>query len=288
MAHRLKPTVWKDSKTVPLWTWVNTLNLDAPIVAVLWQEAAAFALQTHLHWGHRILILLAVWTVYCTDRLMDVADYHTVPDHAAHRHRFHWKFQFRLRLICQFVGLVTVGMAFANLNSEGWKSAAFVTGCTAIHFLLSLYPNLISWPILRKEIRVGWIFAAGCLIQPAAWRQVDHPHLAWIWIALGLTFTSNCLWVSYWQGDIPPKLKKSLIIFSWTGIVSIASLTAIGWQLHIAWNAVIAGFILILSSSAIPLIESHFHKMNRSLKQFSADMALVVFPLIIPLIQLLK
>ncbi|MCD8535136.1 MAG: hypothetical protein LR011_10270 [Verrucomicrobia bacterium] len=231
---------------------MNNLNLDAPIVAVLWQEAAAFALQSHLHWGHRILILLAVWTVYCTDRLLDVADYPTLPDHTAHRHQFHWKYQFRLRIICQAIGVITLGMAFANLNSEAWKSAAFVSGCTAIHFILSHYPNLISWPILKKEIRVGWIFAAGCLIQPAALRQVENPHIAWIWMALGLTFTSNCLWVSYWQGDIPQKLKKSLILFSWTGIVCTSSLTAIGWQFHMGWRAAVAGFILIISASHYP------------------------------------
>ncbi len=277
----------KRQNGMALWSHLNILDLDAPLVAMVWQEAAAFSMGAQLNWMHRILVFLAVWVVYCTDRLRDVGDARRPAAAGTRRHQFHWKHRFPLRLACQAVGAVAVLLALATLNSPGWTGACFVFGLTALHFLTAHNPGLQKAFPIRKEIQVGFIFAAGTLVQPWSLRQTDNPHVFWVWLCLGLVFSANCLWVSYWEGDMAKGARRGIFIFTWVGTVTTLSMTAIGWQLDMGWKASVSGIVLALSSVLMLLIDGPFRKRQRTWKQSMADAVLFVCPLAIPVARIL-
>ena len=65
--------VASDSPT-PWWLWPNLLNLDSPMLAVIWQEQFARIAGVNLAFGDRLLLFCCTWLVYCADRVLDVVD----------------------------------------------------------------------------------------------------------------------------------------------------------------------------------------------------------------------
>jgi hypothetical protein len=55
------------------WLWPNVLNLDAPLVAVLWQSLLAKSMLVRLNPFEPWALGLAVWLIYLADHLMDTA-----------------------------------------------------------------------------------------------------------------------------------------------------------------------------------------------------------------------
>src|SRR4051812_25331299 len=74
----------------PAWLWLNLLSLDAPIVALVWQDLAARSFGHPLRPAARIVLGLTVWAVYLADRLLDVrapgAGQNTARHHFYRRH----------------------------------------------------------------------------------------------------------------------------------------------------------------------------------------------------------
>jgi hypothetical protein len=56
----------------PVWLWMNLLSLDAPLVALVWQDLLARCYGTLLLPAGRTVLGLTVWAIYIADRLMDV------------------------------------------------------------------------------------------------------------------------------------------------------------------------------------------------------------------------
>ena len=56
----------------PLWLWMNLLSLDAPLVAIVWQDFLARCYPSVLFPVGRWVLGLTVWAIYLADRLMDV------------------------------------------------------------------------------------------------------------------------------------------------------------------------------------------------------------------------
>src|SRR5580658_6901540 len=56
----------------PLWLWFNLLSLDAPLIALVWQDFLARCYPTVLHPTGRAVLGLTVWAIYLADRLLDV------------------------------------------------------------------------------------------------------------------------------------------------------------------------------------------------------------------------
>ncbi len=67
-------------------TWITSLSLDAPAVAVIWQHALSTHHHLTLHWYHRALVFLAVWLGYTADRWLDTLRHE---QNISKRHAFH-------------------------------------------------------------------------------------------------------------------------------------------------------------------------------------------------------
>src|SRR5690242_16333745 len=61
-------------KVVPLrlWLWPNLLSLDAPLVAVLWQQLFARCFGLPGDAIPALLLVASVWLIYAADRAFDV------------------------------------------------------------------------------------------------------------------------------------------------------------------------------------------------------------------------
>jgi len=79
---------WKEMQErqiTPVWLWMNLLSLDAPLVAVVWQEFLAHCYPSALRPAGRLMLGLTVWAIYLADRLLDVRAQSTGTETLAHR-----------------------------------------------------------------------------------------------------------------------------------------------------------------------------------------------------------
>ena len=61
----------KSMGRTPWWLWPNLLSLDAPILAVLWQDFLSHRYAVPLRLPGRLALFLTVWAIYVADRLLD-------------------------------------------------------------------------------------------------------------------------------------------------------------------------------------------------------------------------
>src|SRR6202789_4740956 len=71
----------------PVWLWFNLLSLDAPLIALVWQDFLARCYPTVLHLTGRGVLGLTVWAIYLADRLLDVR--YPAPVSESIRHQFY-------------------------------------------------------------------------------------------------------------------------------------------------------------------------------------------------------
>ena len=125
----------------PFWLLPNLLSLDAPLVAVAWLYMFAKTWLDY-HPTHEYVVLgLAVWVLYVTDRLLDAAVLGESP-RCQQRHRFHrrhWR---------KFVG------------------GAVLAGITALVLVLTESPMAIFGYLLVEGFLIAGFFAMALFAPP--------------------------------------------------------------------------------------------------------------------------
>jgi hypothetical protein len=181
----------------PWWLWPNLLNLDSPLLAVIWQEQFARVAGVSLGWGDRALLFCCTWLVYCADRALDAVESGGKPETVRHAIQLRGK---PIWLgVSGVVLLVTIALAVVVLNSRAWLGGGVVLGFTAAHFGATHW-----WPALRsrfwpKEWHVGFVFSVGCALQvwavaPGAWPSLLLPV-----IGFGALCAMSCSHITAWE-----------------------------------------------------------------------------------------
>lgn len=121
----------------PWWLWLNILSLDAPIVAMFWQEALARCYHVKLVPGFHLSLGLAVWLIYLVDRTLDgmvKTDTHQLSARHAfyrrHRKLFAW-------IIIPATTLLLIMVALTELPSgilRSYSLLAFFVGLYLLHY----------------------------------------------------------------------------------------------------------------------------------------------------------
>jgi hypothetical protein len=75
----------KERQSTPVWLWLNLLSLDAPLVAILWQQFLQHCYPSVLRPAAQLMLGLCVWAIYLADRLLDVRSPSSGPETLAHR-----------------------------------------------------------------------------------------------------------------------------------------------------------------------------------------------------------
>lgn len=178
------------------WMAPNLLGLDAPVIAVLWQEMyARVAAAPVTHW-HRVALFAAVWEVYLWDRWLDAR--HAAAGGQAARHRIHFYHPWLAAGLSLLLLPVLLISAVRGFTPSLWVGSAALAILTTLHFARA--HTAVTGPVLiSKEVSVGVIFALGVGMIPAG--------LSWEWGVLGVAClmfacvcSLNCLLISKWEG----------------------------------------------------------------------------------------
>lgn len=98
----------------PAWWHVLHLSaLDAPLVAVLWQELVAAILAVHLLPMERGALFLAVWAIYLADRWLDTTG--ELPSDAPLRQRFAKRWRALFGMVAVAAGALGILVALAGI-----------------------------------------------------------------------------------------------------------------------------------------------------------------------------
>jgi len=273
--------------STPWWLWPNVLNLDAPIVAVVWQHAFAGLLAVQLEPANHWLLALAVWEVYFADRWLDA-------QRGAHkdteRHRFHGRVGAGGAAASLLVGVAGMTLAARCLNGMGWAYASMLLAATGAWFLVTHFRRERR-RVLPKELSVGIIFAAGCLIQPLSLAQgnVNLVHVSVSAALFAWLCFLNCASITVWEALPADRDDPGSLLNGWSG--APRSVPLLGFSLLAASALVIAfnlspelgrfACALALSSAALLALNHGAPGRSRRASRILADLALLT-PLIFP------
>ncbi len=215
----------------PVWLWLNLLSLDAPLVALVWQDFLARCYPTTLHPQGRAALGLTVWAIYLADRIIDVSHAATATESMRHRfyrhHRTVAKALFALVILTDL--LITLTWLRPTIMNNGMLVSAGVIAYLAIFpltrwgapaskkplaaLLFTAGTFLIAWTGIGQPIRHLALPAAafcalclGNLLLVGRWSRVSRGHStggpAWLLFAVFVVIAIVTIWSSSWFAAI--------------------------------------------------------------------------------------
>lgn len=221
----------------PVWLWPNLLCLDAPLVALAWQDLAARSFGAPLHPAGRIALALTVWAVYLADRLIDIRGEGPAPKTA--RHEFARRHRGVLRVLLGAVLMLGGMVAVVELRRVVLLYGLALAGCV-ISYLSIFPPRASRW---EKQIVAAVLFSAGVLLVPAT------SLVKWRLVAPAVLFAGLCLCnlvlIELWEAGRAGHL-------IWMAPASVAALALLrpggGWQDAVAFSGVLLAGLAVSGS----------------------------------------
>ena len=179
---------------------LNSLSLDAPLVAISWQHLASRVLAVPISWNEICLLFLSTWLAYAGDRLLDslqqVAHQTELP-----RHRFAVKYRRILLLLWIGLFLLTTTLALITVELSELIPASFLVLGIAFYFLLCFLFPRYARIIIPRELVVSGVFVATVLFFPLVHVKATDlfPLACPLACVLWLLAFMNCLGISCWE-----------------------------------------------------------------------------------------
>lgn len=183
----------------PWWLWPNLLGLDAPAVAVVWQQFLAAAAGVRVPLTAAAVLGLVVWGVYLGDRWLDARRGLRTAD----RHRFAARHPRTVAVAT--VGAVGVAAALAADLPEEYLEAGRVVALALAGYVAAVSAGLDELLPGAKEAAVGLVFGGGVAVPLAASAGAGG-WLPGVAAFAGLCWL-NCALISRWEerpADAPP------------------------------------------------------------------------------------
>jgi hypothetical protein len=189
----------------PLWLWFNLLSLDAPLIALVWQDFLARCYPTLLAPAGRAALGLTVWAVYLTDRLLDVRHPGTAIESIRHRiYGQHRGYVIALLaiIVCADALLTTLWLRPAVFN-EG----LVLTGCVLLYLAAFAFAG---WSGIAKKPLAAALFTSGTFL--IAWTSADHAvnQLLWPAAAFCALCLGNLLMIERWSQHSRPHARSTV------------------------------------------------------------------------------
>jgi hypothetical protein len=167
----------------PAWLWPNLLSLDAPLIAVVWQDFLSRSYAVPLRLPGRVALFLTVWAIYLGDRLLDARQPPVAAEPARH------SFYRRHRAFAP--ALLAIVLAADALVTFGWLRPAIVVNGLIPFAAVLLYLGVLHVVGARiaKEPVVAFLFTAGTFL--VAWTNDPASPIALLWPAAA--FFALCL-----------------------------------------------------------------------------------------------
>jgi hypothetical protein len=182
------------------WHWLTILSIDAPVVALVWQEFLARSFGAALDPAHRVVLGLSVWLAYVADRWLDGRQMNPRQVVTA-RHAFAQRFERPTAFVWCLVLAGTIALAGWGLSRREFFSGLLLAGVVFAY---------LGFCHHRRTAGHGWLkeFAVAALISGGSVLFVflRCPHVEeshWLGLALfyGLCLL-NCFAVSVWDQPV--------------------------------------------------------------------------------------
>ncbi len=153
----------------PIWLWPHLLSLDAPIVALVWQDFVVRCYPSILLPAGRCVLGLTVWAIYLGDRLLDVRTEEGAGTESP-SHAFYRRNRRPLAMVLMAVLLADLVVAIAWLRPPvRWNGLAL--GAAVIAYLL-LFGYWRLGPMIWKRLVAASLFSAGVFLVALT----ENPH----------------------------------------------------------------------------------------------------------------
>jgi hypothetical protein len=216
------------------WLWLNLLSLDAPIIALLWQDLAARSFATPLRPAARIVLGLTVWAVYLADRLLDIRTNGRAPN--TPRHNFYRRHARVFTVLLVAVVIVDAYIATVQLRHAVFVSGLAVACCVGAY--LAIFPLRASgW---EKQVVAAILFSVGVLLAPGTW--LNPLRLLLPGVLFGCLCLCNLVLMELWEHDREPRL----IWLAPAAVAGLAIVRSTGpWQNAVALSGVLLVIVAI-------------------------------------------
>ncbi|HWE49847.1 MAG TPA: hypothetical protein VG273_08665 [Bryobacteraceae bacterium] len=239
-------------KDIPVWLWPNLLALDAPLVALVWQDYLARHFALSLHPAGRAVLALTVWAIYLADHLIDVQQ---APAQAEReRHAFCRRHIREMRAALALILGVDFLVACSWVKPLVFEYGILVSAGVVLYF--AAFPLRGSGSAARKKPVAAVLFTAGIFLVP--WVGTSHPAatLAASAAAFFALCLANLLMVESWEQS--RELNSAWLAMSmlaicslwwfWPACVSAAALAALslgGTKLSTQSRCMLADLVLL-------------------------------------------
>lgn len=231
----------KPDTHIPFWLWPNLLSLDAPLIALVWQDLLTRCYPVPLRPAGRIALALTVWAIYITDRLLDVrrpATSSEAPRHAFYRqHRRASLAALAVLAACDLV--VTLFWLRPVVREHGLLVAPGIL----LYLVLFALPHR-SKVVLKKLMAAAFFTTGVFLIELNGDTGILWPALAFFALC-----TANMLLLEKWEQGARSRAWIPLALFA---LICIAAGTHLKWFQAIAASATLLSLVSFFEDRLSP------------------------------------
>lgn len=231
---------------------LNLVCLDAPLVAIAWQQLFGHERSLHVSAAARVALFATAWLIYLTDRLADswpLAS--TAP--ASARQRF--AREHRTLFVLAIAGAIMAdAVAIPHLDRATLHRGAIVGSVLVIYLLLNRFVSSVWRLVPVKEIVIGVLFAAGVF---ASLSGGSGAPLRAATAFAGLC-AINCVSIAFWECELDAAQDRSSIAttfpsLKWLPVIACALIAIAAASLSqrlaficIAMSAALLGIVNLL------------------------------------------
>jgi hypothetical protein len=204
------------SAPIPWWLWWNVLSLDAPAVACVWSVLLLRANGFTTHFAEIVALVVAVWSIYTIDRLLDGLTSST-SSLLQTRHSFAAKHRFLFTVFTVFAVFALLWISMERLEASTVR-AGLILGVIVAFYLASIHagssrlsPSNLA-KLLPKEISVGMIFAAGTSVPLWSRSERFTIYSVVVWLLFGFLCSLNCLSIECWERPRDGREQREVLV----------------------------------------------------------------------------
>jgi hypothetical protein len=179
----------------PVWLWMNLLSLDAPLVALAWQDFLARCYGTQLLPQGRAVLGLTVWAIYIADRLLDVRR-PAIGEEGRH-HRFYREHQKAWCMVLAVVAAVDGICTLFWLRPSVFFHGLFVAGASVVY--LAVFTGKSRRWNFWKKTSAALLFSSGVFLVAAVNTQEGMYSLVKPWVAFTALCGANLMLIDHWR-----------------------------------------------------------------------------------------
>ncbi len=271
-------------RTIQPWLWLNLLNLDAPLIAVLWQVFVARCRRVELDAAPTAVLAGCVWLIYAADRLFDTR-FTQDPQRESPRHKFHRRHR---KILIGMVGVVllnTAWLSWTHLAPRMFRAGIILLLGVGLYLgVIHLMPDRLR-QYCPKELMVSLLFAIGTFL--AIWSD-DQRIGGGFFLFFALCWI-NCTAIEYWEWRRRLRAQSNVLHRStlWIGTrVGTIALGLATWAMLIPETRVPEPICIAvaLSATGFFVLDRFWHKLSSDALRVLADAVLLSPAVLLPFV----